>query len=71
MVDVDSDLHHGIVDDDHIRSWVSLDICIREQGNEIRIHLCNDGQGIRDYCKDLGISEKTTIQKERKYIYCN
>ena len=30
MVDVDSDLHHGSVDDDHICTWVFFDIHVRE-----------------------------------------
>ena len=68
MVDVDSDRHHGIVDDDHICTWVSFDIHVREQDHEKRIYFCDDRPGIRDYFPDLGRSERSAIQKERERL---
>ena len=71
MVDADSNLHHGTVDDDHIRTWVSFDIHVREQDHEKRFYFRNDRQGIRDDLQDLGISEKPRIQEEQDYLYRN
>ena len=61
MVDADSDLHHGIVDDDHICTWVSFDIHVREQDHEKGIYFRNYCSGVRNDLQDLGIIERPAI----------